>query len=155
MFKAFYDNFIFNSQDVEKKRTYLYQYNDENFRLVSMKVPTKAKGFEEIKQKSDFVKHAEKHEVDRISLSRTKKNIRELAFCNDFKYFATITVSSERCDRYSLDDCQNLLKKKFRYCQDLARRDGLKFKYLFITEKHKDGAFHFHRSCQFCSFSVL
>lgn len=145
MFKAFYDNFIFNSQDVEKKRTYLYQYNDENFRVVSMKVQTKSKGFEEIKKKEDFVKHAEKHEVDRISLSRTKKNIRELALCNDFKYFATITVSSERCDRYSLDDCQNLLKKKFRYCQDLARKDGLKFKYLFITERHKDRCFSFSR----------
>lgn len=144
MFKEFYDRFIFNSQDVEKKRTFLYQYNDSQFRIVSMKVPTRGKGFEEIKDKNDFVKHAEKHEVDRISLSRTKRNIRELALCNDFKYFCTITVSSERCDRYSLDDCQNLLKKKFRYCQDISRKDGIKFKYLFITEKHKDGAFHFH-----------
>lgn len=151
MLKAFYDKFIFNSQDVEKKKTYLYQYNDIQFRIVSMKVATKCKGFEEIKQENDFVKHAEKHEVDRISLSRTKRNIRELALCNDFKFFATLTVSSARCDRYSLDDCQSLLKKKFRYCQDLARKIGLKFKYLFITEKHKDGAFHFHRISQLYS----
>lgn len=144
MLKDFYNKFIYNSEDVQKKKTFLYQYNDKNFRVVSMKVAVRQKGFEEIKKESDFIKHAEKHEIDRISLSRTKRNIRELALCNDFKYFATVTVSSERCDRYSLDDCQNLLKKKFRYCQDLARKQGIKFKYLFITERHKDNAFHFH-----------
>lgn len=144
MFKAFYDKFIFNSEDLDKKRTYLYQYTNNYFKVVSMKVSTRPKGFEEVKEKSNFVKHAEKHEVDRISLSRTKRNIREICLSNDFKYFATLTVSSARADRYALDECQTLLKKKLRYCQDLARKDGKKFMYIFITERHLDGAFHFH-----------
>lgn len=144
MFKNFYDKCVFNNKELEKKRTYLYQYTNNYFKVVSMKVSTKPKGFEEINKKSDFVKHAEKHEVDRISLSRTKRNIREICLSNEFEYFATLTVSSQRADRYALEDCQKLLKKRLRYCQDLARKDGKKFMYIFITERHTDGAFHFH-----------
>ena len=68
-----YDRFIFNTQDVEKKRTFLYQYNDSQFRIVSMKVATRGKVFEEIKSKTDFVKHAEKHDVMQKIMGRGAK----------------------------------------------------------------------------------
>lgn len=82
-------------------------------------------------------------EIRRISLSRTKRNIKELALCNCFEYFATITINSEVGGRYNLINCQNLLKRKLK----TIKKYNKNFKYLFITEKHKDGAFHFHRSC--------
>ena len=79
-------------------------------------------------------------EIERISLSRTKRNIKELALCNNFEYFATITINSKNCDRYSLIEAQKLLRKNLYK----IKRKNNNFKYLFITEKHKDGAFHFH-----------
>lgn len=80
-------------------------------------------------------------EIDRISLSRTKRNIREIAICNNFTHFATITVNSQFADRFSLQKCQDLLKLKIK---SKIRRYNKDFAYIFITEKHKDGAFHFH-----------
>lgn len=73
-------------------------------------------------------------------MSRTKRNIRELSLCNDFSHFATLTINSELADRYSLDICQDKLKKTLKK----IKRNNKDFRYLFITEKHKDGAFHFH-----------
>lgn len=79
-------------------------------------------------------------EIERISLSRTKKNIRELALCNDFQFFSTVTINSVNCDRFSLSACQELFRKKLHK----IKRVNKNFKFLFITEKHKNGAFHFH-----------
>lgn len=96
-------------------------------------------GFEEINKKKNFV-DVNSAEVKRCSLSRTRRNVRELALCNDFEYFCTFTVNSEMCDRYSLDDVQERITKIFKR----IKRNNSQFAYLIITEKHRDGAFHFH-----------
>lgn len=126
---VFSKNYVYNS------KSYLYNYNNRFFRICSIK-SCRLKGFEDmcLKNKTD------KKEVDRISLSRTRRNIRELALCNDFDYFCTITVNSSKCDRYSLDEVQDNLRK----CLRNIRNSSDNLKYLIITEKHKDGAFHFH-----------
>lgn len=128
-------NFIFSKNIVYNSKSYLYNYNNRYFRVCSIK-SCREKGFEDISSK----KKTDKKEVDRISLSRTRRNIRELALCNDFEYFCTITVNSVKCDRYSLDEVQDNLRK----CLRNIRNHSDNFKYLIITEKHKDGAFHFH-----------
>lgn len=130
-------NFIFSKNIVYKSKSYLYNYNGRFFRICSIKA-CREKGFEDISCK----KKTDKEEVNRISLSRTRRNIRELALCNDFEYFCTITVNSAKCDRYSIDEVQDNLRK----CLRNIRNHSDNFKYLIITEKHKDGAFHFHRS---------
>lgn len=111
----------------------------------------KAKGFEKItkidpyKQIEDFMCGSSNittdEEISRVSLSRTKRNIKELALCNNFQYFATITISSESCDRFCLIECQKKFKRKLK----TIKKYNPNFQYLFITEKHKNGAFHFHR----------
>ena len=63
-----------------------------------------------------------------------------MALCNDFEYFATFTVNSEKCDRYSLNEVQDKLKKVLHK----IKRKNKNFAFLIITEKHRDGAFHFH-----------
>lgn len=132
-------NFLFNNNDVYKTRFFLYRYNDRNFRIVKIK-NCRCSGFEEInKKKGNFV-DVNSEESKRCSLSRTKRNIRELAFCNSFEYFCTFTVNSQMCDRYSLNDVQEKLKKVLHK----IKRNNKEFAYLIITEKHKDGAFHFH-----------
>lgn len=128
-------NFIFSKNLVYKSKSYLYNYNGRYFRVCSIKA-CREKGFEDISK----IKKTDKEEVERISLSRTRRNIRELALCNDFEYFCTLTVNSSKCDRYSLDEVQDTLRK----CLRNIRNNSDNFKYLIITEKHKDGAFHFH-----------
>lgn len=128
-------NFIFSKNIVYNSKSYLYNFNGRFFRVCSIKA-CREKGFEDISCK----KKTDKEEVNRISLSRTRRNIRELALCNDFEYFCTLTVNSVKCDRYSLDEVQDNLRK----CLRNIRNHSDNFNYLIITEKHKDGAFHFH-----------
>lgn len=130
-----FKSLIFSKNSVYHSKSYLYNYNGRFFRVCSIKA-SREKGFEDISSK----KRTDKKEVDRISLSRTRRNIRELALCNDFEYFCTLTVNSVKCDRYSLDEVQDNLRK----CLRNLRNSSNNFKYLVITEKHKDGAFHFH-----------
>lgn len=130
--------FIYSKQSAYSTRFFLYNYNNNNFRIVKIK-SCRNSGFEEIKKKNSFI-DVNSEEIKRQSLSRTKRNIRELALCNDFEYFATFTVNSEKCDRYVLNDVQYKLKKVLHK----IKRNNKNFAFLIITEKHKDGAFHFH-----------
>ena len=131
-------NFLYNKNQVYSTRFFLYNYNDNNFRIVKIK-SCRNSGFEELKKKNTFI-DINSEEVQRASLSRTKRNIRELALCNNFEYFATFTVNSEKCDRFSLNEVQDNLKKILHK----IKRRNKDFSFLIITEKHKDGAFHFH-----------
>lgn len=79
-------------------------------------------------------------EVERVSLSRTKRRIREIALSNGFTHFMTVTVASKNCDRFSLQAVQDKMKK---ICYKI-KRNNTDFKYFFITEKHEKGGFHFH-----------
>lgn len=126
---------LFSKNLVYHSKCYLYNYNNRYFRISFLK-SCREKGFEDISAS----KKTCKKEVDRISLSRTRRNIRELALCNDFEYFCTMTVNSSKFDRYFLDEVQDNLRK----CLRNIRNSSNDFKYLIITEKHKDGAFHFH-----------
>lgn len=141
---------LFNQSEIYHTKYYLYQYNDTNFRIVCQKY-SKDKGFEKItsnlyKQIEEFMglsseKITSNSEIERISLSRTKRNIREIALCNNFTHFATLTINSQYADRFSLQKCQDLLKYTI---QEKIRRKNKEFKYIFITERHLNGAFHFH-----------
>lgn len=133
------NKFLFSKSSVYQAKYYLYQYNDNNFRVVMLK-NSRNPGFEDIKpKKNEFIKQTEDDEVQRVSLSRTRRNIRELALCNNFEYFATLTVSSERCDRFSLTETQTLMRKKLKK----LKRKNSDFAYLFITEKHKNRGLSF------------
>lgn len=127
---------IFNKNDVYDTKYFLYQYNDENIRIVRQNY-SRNKGFEEIQK--NYIS-SEKEEVERVSLSRTRRNIRELAFSNNFEYFATLTINSSSCDRFSLTECQERLRNRLK----ALKRKNKDFGYIFITEKHKNGAYHFH-----------
>lgn len=129
--------FLYNKNQVYKDTYYLYQYNDNNIRIVHNKY-TKLKGFEELK--TSIISKIESDEIERISISRTRRNIREIALSNGFEYFATLTINSQYCDRFHLTECQTLLRQKLKK----LKRKNSNFAYIFITEKHTNGAFHFH-----------
>lgn len=121
----------------------IFQYNDENFRIVKLKnapIGILGEHWKERSDKEEFIPQKVSDEALRTSLSRSRRMIRELALCNSFEYFATLTINSKNADRFSLSECQSLLKKKLK----ALKRKNNNFAYLFITEKHKNGAFHFH-----------
>lgn len=128
---------IFNKNQVYKERFFLYQYNNENIRIVCQKYGRK-KGFEEIKRNNDYIEQFGSNSLS-SSISRSRRMVRELALSNNFEYFCTLTVKSDN-SRFHLDEVQEELRKIFKR----IKRKNKDFIYLFITEKHKDGAFHFH-----------
>ena len=78
-----------------------------------------------------------------LNLSRAKRRARnrlyDLAACNRFDLFATITLDPQKCNRY---DYSAIVKKLGQWLDNRVRRNGLK--YLIVPEYHKDGAIHFH-----------
>ena len=77
-------------------------------------------------------------EKERISLSRSKRRIKEICLCNDFQYFVTMTVSSKlkECNRFDLENCVDNCKK---FMHKLKRKSA-DFKFIFICEEHKKEA---------------
>lgn len=129
---------LYSKNQVYKTRYFLYNYNNNDFRIVKVK-SCRLPGFEELNKKDTFI-DVNSEESIRCSLSRTKRNIRELSLCNDFEYFVTLTIDSQKSDRYTLDIVQNNLKKILHK----IKRKNKDFAFLLITEKHQDNAFHFH-----------
>lgn len=116
-----------------------YQYTQNLCRIVI----SKSDYIPEHKEKSDYIAPSDNYLSELSSISRSKRMIREIALCNDFQYFFTATVNSELCDRFSLSDCQTRIRKIMKS----IKRKHEDFIYLFITEMHKDGAYHFHGLC--------
>lgn len=82
------------------------------------------------------------------SINRTKTTIRDIVLCNDFELFCTFTFDPKKIgDRYSYDVCQ---LKMLRWIHNQKTKNP-NFKYLFIPEHHKDGAWHFHALVANCS----
>lgn len=125
----------------------LIRYNETYHRLVSFNNDIlKKNDYKTIRKKNksfyDDVEFnfTDKKEIERISLSRTKSNIKAICLSNNFDYFMTVTVNSKNADRFSLSEVQEKMKK---ICKKIKRKYK-DFAYIFITEKHKNGAFHFH-----------
>lgn len=79
-------------------------------------------------------------EVARKSCSRTINAIYDIARCDRWEWFVTLTFNGERVKRYEYDECvkklHNWLMNMRKLCPDMV--------YVVVPEQHKDGAFHFH-----------
>lgn len=75
------------------------------------------------------------------SLSRTKSTIFELALCNDWEWFVTLTLNPEYHDR---KDLKNYKSKLSTWIKNYNRIHKSNIKYLLIPENHKDGSWHMH-----------
>jgi hypothetical protein len=71
--------------------------------------------------------------------NRAKRNVFDLAACNDFDLFITLTLNGERIDRYNYKE---VIRPLQQWLDNRVRRKGLR--YLLVPELHKDGALHFH-----------
>lgn len=75
------------------------------------------------------------------SLSRTRATIFELALCNDWEWFVTMTLNPEYHDR---KDLSTYKKKLSIWLKNYNRLHGTNIKYLLIPEQHADGSWHMH-----------
>lgn len=75
------------------------------------------------------------------SLSRAKTRVTELALCNPWSHFVTMTLCKEKQDRF---DLKQWVKDLGNWIQNYNKKFGCKLLYLIIPEKHSDGAWHAH-----------
>lgn len=75
------------------------------------------------------------------NISRAKSRVRELALCNSWEWFFTLTVSPDKNIRYNLSEVQRKVSDTFA---NFNKKYNSKAKYLLIPEQHKDGAWHIH-----------
>jgi len=117
----------------------LKKYTDNMYKLVFMKA-LRRKGFEEIDRKRKTHNPNDKKLVNSISRSRAK--IFEYAICNEFEYFVTLTIDSNRYDRTNL---KNYYKDFSQFLRNYRIKYNINIQYLFIPELHKDGkSWHMH-----------
>lgn len=72
--------------------------------------------------------------------SRARSVVIQIGICNEWDYFFTGTIDS-RFDRYNLD---SFYKTFSQWIRDERKRTKCHIEFLFIPEKHKDGAWHLH-----------
>lgn len=71
------------------------------------------------------------------SIRQSRKTLRNLLLRNKFDLFVTMTIGKER------DDDTKSIKKILTWLKNQRKKNGL-FRYVFVTERHKTGALHFH-----------
>lgn len=74
------------------------------------------------------------------NLVRAKNTVFELAICNEWTFFCTLTIDERLFDRYNLSAYKTALSKWLNN----YKRTGASVKYLLIPELHKDCAIHMH-----------
>ena len=130
---------IASSSSVYRDNYVLYNYDGKNYRFV--RNVSRDSGWELLDKFKDNWNYSisDKDKVLKSTISRAKRNVREVALCNDFNYFVTLTIADKDV-RYDVDYCFSELRKILKQ----IKRKYNDFIYLFICEKHKDGAYHFH-----------
>ena len=72
-------------------------------------------------------------------MRRAAGRVRDLALCNDFRWFVTLTLDPAKIDRHDMEALTHVLN---RWSDNRVRRKGLR--YILVPERHKDGAIHLH-----------
>lgn len=112
-------------------------YSDTIFRVTKFAMPP-LRGFSSGKKMQERT-NEEKLEQSRI---RARRTIIELALCNQWDYFITVTASPDNFNRFELFPIINTLVQWFR---DQRKKLGFEnLAYLLVPECHGDGAWHFH-----------
>lgn len=73
------------------------------------------------------------------SMRRAAARLRDVALCNPFRYFVTLTLDPAKIDRHDMLAVTKILN---RWADNRVRRKGLL--YVLVPERHKDGAIHLH-----------
>ena len=115
------------------------KYNKDIYKITYCKLPIKRAGFED---KANFKRCRDVNDSKLSNhIARARTRVFDLAICNDFEYFITLTINKEKLDRY---DLKEYIKKLGQFIRNYRRDYEADIQYLLIPEKHKDGAWHMH-----------
>ena len=112
------------------------------YRLTVFSSPVFTDGFEidhEHSTKRNSIGRSEGAETRSDSARRARTAIFDISALNDWDYFVTLTLDSDKVDRY---DPKAALKPFSKWLQNMVQRRDLR--YLVVPEHHADGAIHFH-----------
>ena len=115
------------------------KYSEDRYKLVSLRV-YRNKGFEDEK------KHTPKGEAgneEKLSnnIVRTKRRIFDLAMCNPWEWYVTLTLDERKQDR---NDLQRYIKDLGQFVRDYRKKYNVEIKYLLVPELHTKGGWHLH-----------
>lgn len=113
------------------------RYTDNKYKMVclrSIKLGKYAK---------DFTAKGEAGNDNKLqnSISRTRERIRELAMCNEWQWFVTLTLDKNKYDRRNLNV---FISDLAQFIRDYRKKTGCNVRYLLVPEQHKDGCWHMH-----------
>lgn len=112
---------------------YKITYFEKGFNYTAFDVPSDTPT-----QIEKFVSDDDKERLSN-NLSRAKARIFELASCNEWDYFVTLTLNPE----YDRTDLSAWRKSFTQWVRDL-RKKGQDIRYLLVPEQHKSGEWHMH-----------
>lgn len=145
-----------------KGRIYLY---GDKIKIVSKRscsAPPKPRSFDDLgddEQRLDFFKDDLRKIDGRFlsSLSRSRSAVFEIACCNEWEWFCTLTLDPKKFDRSDLPTFQKALAQWLR---DRRKATGFPYMFLLVPELHADGKnWHMHGLLsgippfEICSFS--
>lgn len=131
---------VSNSTVYDKNHGILRFFN-EGYSKVTLLKCCRLPGYEvssDVKRKRNSAGHDTKLSS---SLSRTRSALFELAACNPWEYFVTLTLAPVNGDR---QDIKAFQRKLSNWIKNTNYRRNCSIKYLLIPEPHKDGSWHMH-----------
>ena len=148
---AFYQSYLERMAEKETEPVSEYAYNARLYDYPTgqhvtlynnaVQVGIKNKKLTKAYQNENRTTDEENHCI-KVSLSKTKNTIYNIARSNEWKWFITLTLNPEKVDRSSYDECT---KKLQNFLDNLRRRYCPNLKYLIVPELHKDKTnYHFH-----------
>lgn len=75
------------------------------------------------------------------SICRAKSVIQQVALCNDWDYFVTLTIDPQKFNRYMF---KAFYTKFTQWIRDYRKKYGCRIEYVLVPEMHKNGAWHLH-----------
>lgn len=124
---------------------YLKKYREDYYKIELFRTIRRA-GYEAEDEEADHMKGKKNTAGNEsklaASLSRTKSTIFELALCNEWEYFVTLTLNPEYHDR---KDLKKYKTKLSIWIKNYNRLHKTNIKYLLIPEQHSDKtSWHMH-----------
>lgn len=129
---------IFNNSLYNYNVAILKEYNG-SYKLQLHKVVRSA-GFE-LKNSVYTEKNSVNDEKLDCNISRAKSRIFELALCNPWDYFITVTLDAKK---YNRNDLEKFRKDFSQYIRNTGKKYNCKIHYLLIPEEHSKGGWHMH-----------
>jgi len=112
------------------------RYDEDNF--VTVYMPRTIASDDKQSRYDNSSKGIEKFDC---SIVRASNMIFEYSYCNDFDYFAHLTLDEKKYDRYNLEKFQSDMS---RFIRNYRIKHNVKLEYLLVPERHQDFAWHMH-----------